>query len=251
MSVQNFILLNSTIKGLNDCAFISTKEVLSYLDIDFASIDAPCEMSYDKLYKDENGYFANFKSILDSAKENNSCIVTLEDSSHMGLCKANEYFNLNVNIINAYELIKDRMFDFTFSNSLKEYNCYLFDTFCIDAQIKSKLSVLNSLSLHVKTSKFHNDGFSFLDFDKEFAYKMAGDVLLDAFDSGCDFVVVNDIRSFHMFDTMQNRLSSAVGREFGKSGIAILTLSELLLIALGKADFKKIYKHNIKPSLID
>jgi succinate dehydrogenase / fumarate reductase cytochrome b subunit len=78
---------------------------------------------------------------------------------------------------------------------------------------------------------------------------MAGAVLLEAFDSGVDFLIVSDIRTFFMLDTCRKEIEKAVGRPIP---LYILTLPQVVLMALGVTD-KKVLGfdgHKVKPTIL-
>ena len=84
-------------------------------------------------------------------------------------------------------------------------------------------------------------GYDINDANEELSYKIAGSLMLDMFDNAADFVVANDARSFVMFDEHQKKLESSIGREIG---LSVFGLAEILLLALGVTDKKKIGLNN-------
>ena len=92
-------------------------------------------------------------------------------------------------------------------------------------------------------------GYEISDTDEKLSYKMAGALMLDMFDNAADFVVINDARSFVMFDELQKELESVVGREIG---LAVFTLAEVLMMALGVSDKKRLGldNHAVKSDIV-
>lgn len=95
-------------------------------------------------------------------------------------------------------------------------------------------------------NKEKNSGYSLLKLDANTAYKMAAGILLDAYDSGCDFLVVSENKDFHMFDTEAKHLMRVSGREFGD--FYILTYDEFISLLQGKR-LESLKQHNLKVSL--
>ncbi|MBN2964568.1 DUF5644 domain-containing protein [Sulfurospirillum sp. T05] len=83
---------------------------------------------------------------------------------------------------------------------------------------------------------------------KEIALKMGGDILLEAFDAGCDFVLVNDPLDFAFLETNQTAISKALNREVK---IPVLTPAQLVLLSLGEFDKAALSSHTVKPTFID
>lgn len=85
-------------------------------------------------------------------------------------------------------------------------------------------------------------------FPHEIAFKTGADILLEAFDAGCDFVVVEDASDFAFLETQQKQMSKACGRGVH---IPILTPAQLALLALGELDKTALASHTVKPTFVD
>lgn len=98
-------------------------------------------------------------------------------------------------------------------------------------------------------SAYESDGFELLDASASTAKKHAAKAMLDMFDNAADFIVVSDARSFIMFDFYQKEIEKVAGREIG---LSVLTLAELLLLALGVSDKKRLGldQHKVPTTLI-
>lgn len=94
----------------------------------------------------------------------------------------------------------------------------------------------------------HHCGAALYPHAKEIALKMAGDILLEAYDTGCDFVLVDDALDFAFLETNQNAMSTAVNRGVK---IPVLTPAQLILLALGEFDKTALSSHTVKPTFVD
>jgi succinate dehydrogenase/fumarate reductase-like Fe-S protein len=93
------------------------------------------------------------------------------------------------------------------------------------------------------------DGFDIVDTHPDIAFKKAGNIVLDAFDSGADILVVDNRESHFMFDQNKLALEKAVGRDIR---IPILNIAQMVALAVGITDKEKIGldKHKIVPDFI-
>ncbi|EAJ2863563.1 hypothetical protein DA811_06750 [Campylobacter coli] len=92
-----------------------------------------------------------------------------------------------------------------------------------------------------------NNGFSLLNLNPTLSYKMAADIVLDAYDSGADFMVVNQAKDFYMFDTCSKKLMQSSGREF--KDFYVLSYFEFLSLIQGIKN-PSLQNHDLKVSLI-
>ncbi|MCV3439881.1 hypothetical protein L8W50_02880 [Campylobacter lari] len=96
--------------------------------------------------------------------------------------------------------------------------------------------------------KYKSCGYGFLNLNAELAFKSAAAAMLDAYDSGCDFLVVEDFYSFYMFDKCYKELQAISNRNF--EDFYILSFAELANLALGIVPYT-LKKHKLKVSLIN
>ncbi|MCW1361036.1 DUF5644 domain-containing protein [Campylobacter sp. CCS1377] len=92
-----------------------------------------------------------------------------------------------------------------------------------------------------------NSGYELLNLDSELAYKMAANIVLDAYDSGCDFLVVDKVKDFYMFDTCAKKLMQVSGRNF--EDFYILNRMEFLGLIQGIQN-PSLKEHCLKVSLV-
>ncbi|MDO5045333.1 HdrB C-terminal domain-containing protein [Campylobacter sp.] len=90
-------------------------------------------------------------------------------------------------------------------------------------------------------------GFELLGLNDELAFKLASEILLEAFDSGADFLLASDERAFYMFDTLYKKLEKFAGRRL--ENFYVLRQNELLQIANGEAP-KSLKEHKLKVRLL-
>jgi len=108
-------------------------------------------------------------------------------------------------------------------------------------RLNAKVLNLNSMKNDLAMSSFNDN--------KDFTYKLAADVLLDAFDNSADFLVVDDIDTFYLLDYNRKDLERVSGREIN---LPIVHLNELQKLAIGSHEEARITldKHIINPELI-
>ena len=96
---------------------------------------------------------------------------------------------------------------------------------------------------------YESDGFEVFESSELLAKRFAAKTLLDMFDNGADFILVDDVRSFIMFDFYQRACEKVAGREIG---LSVLTIPQLLLLAFGMMDKEKLGldQHKIPVTLI-
>ncbi len=100
-------------------------------------------------------------------------------------------------------------------------------------------SILTLVGANIVSFETQNDsdGYEILSASKELAEKLAGKIMLDAFDNAADFVVTNDARSFVMFEPRQKSLECCVGRDIE---LSVFSTTQVVLMALGCEDKSKL-----------
>ena len=93
------------------------------------------------------------------------------------------------------------------------------------------------------------DGFDIAPYNESIAYKKAGNIALDAFDSGAEILVVDNKESHFMMDQSVKKCEKATGRDIR---IPILNISQIVALAVGITDKAKLGldEHKIKPEFI-
>lgn len=165
--------------------------------------------------------------------------------------------NLQKEIIDL-KLINEAALEFdlpkinAFDNEIKELGevKYDFDNFNIACYgFKIKDDIKSKIKAHFISyeNSDKNNGFSLLHLNPELSYKMAANIILDAYDSGADFIVVNQAKDFYMFDTCSKKLMQSSGREF--KDFYVLSYFEFLSLIQGIKN-PSLQNHDLKVSLI-
>jgi len=260
----------------------STKELFKFLNLEIPVLkDTVRDLGCDSLGVDPARFYeANAKNLALSSKEN-SHIVCVEDSSFLSLnltleklkkdeklrnvieetlAKEDLELDLDIKILNLadflLQVLSKSKIQKKVINSFEKFIAalYLGSYQCqinkySDTNVYS--DILNSVSLKLIKYNLKNQvsGYDIYDLNEELSLKMAGTIMLDMFDNAADFVVVNDARSFVMFDALQKDLEKSVGREIG---LSVFGLAEILLLAFGVSDREKLglNDHKIKTDLI-
>ena len=85
--------------------------------------------------------------------------------------------------------------------------------------------------------------------DKNFSYKIAGKMLLDALDNNADFILVNNKQNFTLLDNNQKQIEKAVGRDIN---LPIVTTEQFSNLLSGEKDPEKLgfNKHKVAVSFL-
>ena len=108
-------------------------------------------------------------------------------------------------------------------------------------------------AIGAKVVKFENsdvaDGFDVVAHNKTIGYKKAGNIILDAYDSGAEILVVDNRETHFMIDQKVKECESAVGREIH---IPVLNISQMVALSIGITNKEKLGldSHKIKPEFI-
>lgn len=125
--------------------------------------------------------------------------------------------------------------------NFKDFNIGLFIRKDIKFSTKLEAKFI-SFSKNLKTS-----GFEFLNLDEELSYKIAADIILKAYDAGCDFLVVDTPSDFYMFDSCSKKLMQTSGREF--NDFYIISHYEFFALMAG-VKIESLKSHSLKVTLI-
>lgn len=84
---------------------------------------------------------------------------------------------------------------------------------------------------------------------QDFSLSLGSEVLLEAFDKNCDFLVVDDEKTFYFLDANRKKASKICGRDLD---IPVLHINELKNLAFGNIEKTKtlLEKHSLKPELV-
>ena len=146
-----------------------------------------------------------------------------------------------------YELIFDDFLNRDVNKAISKYDFDNFNIACYGFKIKDDIkSKIKAHFISYENSN-KNNGFSLLQLNPELSYKMAANIILDAYDSGADFMVVNQAKDFYMFDTCSKKLMQSSGREF--KDFYVLSYFEFLSLIQGIKN-PSLQNHDLKVSLI-
>lgn len=107
--------------------------------------------------------------------------------------------------------------------------------------LNAKVLKLTSLKQDLAKDSFH--------LNSNFTFKLASKVMLDAFDSGADLMVVNNENDFYLLDSYRKELYNACGRDVI---LPVVHKNELQMLAEGKhEEVSKLLKaHTINPEIV-
>ncbi len=260
----------------------SAKELLKFLNLKVPVLShAPRDIGCESIGLGIEAFHGSNAKVLALASKEKSEIVCVEDGSFLSLRKSKEELskndklreqveaelvkeglelNLNIKIHTLAQFLIEHVglskIRKNIKNSFGKFNAALYlGSYRCQIEKYSDSSVyallLDSIGLKLVDYDLKNQisGYEISDTHEELAFKMAGNLMLDMFDNGADFVVVNDARSFIMFDEYQKELEKSVGREIG---LSVFGLAELLLLAFGVTEKGKIGldRHKVKTDIL-
>ncbi len=154
-----------------------------------------------------------------------------------------------------FNLEKAKTIDFSLFDENKEIK-YDFSNFNIayykglkeDKQTSTLLSKLNIKNID-SISMTNDLALETFHLNKEFTFKLASKIMLDAFDNGADLIIVDNTDTFKLFDSNRKALNKVSGREVI---IPILHKNELAMLAYGEHEKVKplLEQHTINPEII-
>lgn len=224
--------------------------------------DALILLAYDLIQKNNS----NEKAIL-------KILASQEIGTQFHTSLENRVFNFDVEIENKIDFIRKKIgilestknIDFNLEKAkdikfeefneikeikhdFKDFNLAYFKGLKEDSLTQELISRLNAKQLNIPS--LQNDlALNTFHINKEFSYKLAAKVIMDAFDNAADLLIVDSEESFKIFDSNRKALSKACGREVI---LPVLHKSELALLAFGEHEAIKqsLKKHSINPEII-
>ncbi len=132
-------------------------------------------------------------------------------------------------------------------HSFKEFNIAYYS----QKECEKTTSLLNKLEAKIISLKNKNNDLAKTTFhiNQEFTFELASEVILEAFDSEADFLVVDNEADFYLFDFNRKELEKASGREVF---LPVIYANELSNLAYGYFDEakKSLEKHTVNPKII-
>lgn len=221
--MKKYDVFKNLIPNLNHEPFLASFALFDKINLETNLINSENDIGFDDRKFNPKQYDENFIKVLNEHDE----ILTLEDSSYEGLSYVLKKYNLNSKIYHINEILLAKYDKFAITNTYKDFNICLYEGYF------TNLAEEVLIKLNANITRVHNEncGYFLKHISLDLAYKMAADILLKAYDSGCDFMVVSDIRAFDMLRVCQKELQKISGRKFE---FEIFSLSELLLLATGE-----------------
>ncbi|MBK1971687.1 DUF5644 domain-containing protein [Campylobacter sp. TTU_617] len=125
--------------------------------------------------------------------------------------------------------------------NFKDFNIGLFTRKDIKFSDKLEAKFVSFLGSEKST------GFEFLNLDEKLSYRMAADIILQAYDAGCDFLIVDTPSDFYMLDSCSKKLMQISGREF--DDFYILSHYEFFALMAG-IKMESLKNHSLQVTLI-
>jgi len=109
------------------------------------------------------------------------------------------------------------------------------------SNLKAKVLNLQTLDQDLAKDTFH--------INPELTYKITSNLMLDAYDSGADFIVVDNDQDFYLLDSNRKNMERVIGREIN---IPVLHINELENLAIGEHEIARntLKKHIVDPEII-
>lgn len=122
-----------------------------------------------------------------------------------------------------------------FKHNFSNFNIAVFG----DAQVRNFVKNMgaNVISFDLEDE---NCGYKIYPDDRHCAINLAKDIIFDAFDSGSDFLLVNDEDAFFIFDAKSGEIQKEANREL--SGYYVLKFDEFIVLANGEKLNSKEHK---------
>ena len=110
-------------------------------------------------------------------------------------------------------------------------------------------NLLSNLKAKVLNSSSYKQEIPLETSDSRFTYKIASKIMLDAFDSGADLLVVDKEEHFYLLDQTRQKLSNTCGRDVL---IPVIHKNELQMLATGEHEKVRpmLESHAINPDII-
>lgn len=221
--------------------------------------DANLLLAYDLIQKNEENESSILKTLLEKNK-----------GAKLHTSLENRVFNLDSkiekkikSIQNSLGLIKEsekqdfkskisKNIKFTNTNTdkikydFKDFNLAYYDKKCVETiSLVSKLKV-NNINFKTSTLDLALDTFHC---NEDLTYKIAADIMLDAFDNNADFLLVDSIKLFDLFDSNRKIFEKLSGRDIT---LPIIHSSELSKLAMGMHNEVQntLKLHQVNPEII-
>ncbi|EAL2460343.1 hypothetical protein YZ31_06870 [Campylobacter lari] len=217
------------------CYFDIIKDALDKVGIQSTLCEKPLGKNYFIIDYDPKDILDEYSRMMD---EDN--ILACEYSSYEIMSKIEK-------IQYAPKIFLDHLKQECIKYFFEQFNIGVYQGFS-DASCSLELVKMLKANIIDFERKYKSCGYNFLNLNTQLAYKCAASVVLDAYDNGCDFLVVENFYSFYMFDKCYKELQAISNRNF--EDFYILTFAELANLALGIVPYT-LKKHKLKVSLVN
>ncbi|MCV3383995.1 hypothetical protein L8T67_01175 [Campylobacter lari] len=217
------------------CYFDIIKDALDKVGVQSTLCEKPLGKNYFIIDYDPKDILDEYSRMMD---EDN--ILACEYSSYEIMSKIEK-------IQYAPKIFLDHLKQERIKYFFEQFNIGVYQGFS-DASCSLELVKMLKANIIDFERKYKSCGYNFLNLNTQLAYKCAASVVLDAYDNGCDFLVVENFYSFYMFDKCYKELQAISNRNF--EDFYILTFAELANLALGIVPYT-LKKHKLKVSLVN
>ncbi|EAK9939799.1 hypothetical protein A0Y42_03035 [Campylobacter lari] len=217
------------------CYFDIIKDALDKVEVQSTLCEKPLGKNYFIIDYDPKDILDEYSRMMD---EDN--ILACEYSSYEIMSKIEK-------IQYAPKIFLDHLKQEYIKHFFEQFNIGVYQGFS-DASCSLGLAKVLKANVIDFERTYKSCGYNFLNLNTQLAYKCAASVVLDAYDNGCDFLVVENFYSFYMFDKCYKELQAISNRNF--EDFYILTFAELANLALGIVPYT-LKKHKLKVSLVN
>ncbi len=264
------------------CISVATRELFDFLNLDIPILtEAKADLGSEVMALDKKRFIEHNAHTIALASQDNATIICAENSAFISLKMTLEallndtslyqevantlaqkslILNLETNVIQletflVQEIGLEKLAQFIKHPFSAFYVAsFLGTSFCQSrkfADIAPKNALLELIKAKQITfeSLYESDGFEVLETSALLAKKLAAKTLLDMFDNAADFILIDDARSFIMFDFYQKECEKVAKREIG---LSVLHIAQLLLLAFGVSDKEKmgLSQHKVAVTLL-
>ena len=191
-------------------------------------------------------------------KSENLDVACIDDTTYKNLKIAQENSTgyEDINIYHYLDLLSSLDLIPKVQNLLKDFNASIYidndiSQLRLNRHISNYDKIAKQIGLNlVKNNKMvYANPATLMRVNRDLALKIAGDIILDAIDSGVDMMIVSDMSSFIIFNEYVKDIEHLTSREID---IPILSISQLILMSFGVTSLDRLALgyHRLKPSFI-
>ncbi|PSM51665.1 hypothetical protein CBLAS_1086 [Campylobacter blaseri] len=187
------------------------------------------------IIKDELKYYIKPRFLLDDPFKTDEKVSFLKEK--LGIkTKSKEKFKYFTELLSKFDKNE-------YPANFSKFNIAVYD----DQEVENFVKNIGARLINFRLKNNYHGG-KFYNFDKDCAIALASEILFDAFDSGSDFLVVNDKDAFMIFDTHYKEIENYTNRSL--HNYYVLSADEFVSITKGKT-VESLKKHSLKVHLVD